>query len=162
VYVCHIVPSLIRIGQVVWSCYVRKDRWTRRPNKWLSVSPRKALQYYEDDYDEDDCLLGCNAVYLINVDRRFRGALLPPLSGRWSTCEMSVNFYETTRRKNPEDVHLHTRRLRTSNLLQLFTVTQLAKKFPDIMEPEDSSPCSQNLVTGHYPGIVKSGPPPHV
>jgi hypothetical protein len=27
-----------------------------------------------------------------------------------STSEMSVNFYQTTRRNNPEDSHLHTRR----------------------------------------------------
>jgi hypothetical protein len=28
-----------------------------------------------------------------------------------STSETSVNFYQTTRRYNPEDGHLHTRRL---------------------------------------------------
>jgi hypothetical protein len=28
-----------------------------------------------------------------------------------STAEMLVNFYQTTRRNNPEDSHLHTRRL---------------------------------------------------
>jgi hypothetical protein len=27
-----------------------------------------------------------------------------------STSEMSVNFYQTTRRNNPDDSHLHTRR----------------------------------------------------
>jgi hypothetical protein len=27
-----------------------------------------------------------------------------------STCETSVNFYQTTRRNNPEDSHIHTRR----------------------------------------------------
>jgi hypothetical protein len=27
-----------------------------------------------------------------------------------STSETSVNFYQTTRRNNPEDSHLHTRR----------------------------------------------------
>jgi hypothetical protein len=27
-----------------------------------------------------------------------------------STCETSVNFYQTTRRYNPEDSHLHSRR----------------------------------------------------
>jgi hypothetical protein len=27
-----------------------------------------------------------------------------------STCETSVNFYQTTWRNNPEDRHLHTRR----------------------------------------------------
>jgi hypothetical protein len=29
-----------------------------------------------------------------------------------STSETSVNFYQTTRRNNPEDSHLHTRRLK--------------------------------------------------
>jgi hypothetical protein len=28
-----------------------------------------------------------------------------------STCETSVNFYHTTRRSIPEDIHLHTPRL---------------------------------------------------
>jgi hypothetical protein len=27
-----------------------------------------------------------------------------------STCETSVNFYQTTQQYNPEDGHLHTRR----------------------------------------------------
>jgi hypothetical protein len=27
-----------------------------------------------------------------------------------STSETKVNFYQTTRRNNPEDIHLHTRR----------------------------------------------------
>jgi hypothetical protein len=27
-----------------------------------------------------------------------------------STSETSINFYQTTRRNNPEDSHLHTRR----------------------------------------------------
>jgi hypothetical protein len=31
------------------------------------------------------------------------------------TSETSVNFYQTTRRKNPEDSQLYTRRLRTSD-----------------------------------------------
>jgi hypothetical protein len=30
-----------------------------------------------------------------------------------STSEMLVNFYQTTRRYNPEDSHLHTHRLRS-------------------------------------------------
>jgi hypothetical protein len=30
-----------------------------------------------------------------------------------STTEMSVNFYQTTRRNIPEDSHLHTRSVRT-------------------------------------------------
>jgi hypothetical protein len=40
-----------------------------------------------------------------------------------STSEMSVKFYQTTRRNNPEDSHLHTRRRENlkshSSLLEL-------------------------------------------
>jgi hypothetical protein len=32
-----------------------------------------------------------------------------------STSETSVNFYQTTRRSNPEDNHLHTRRRENLN-----------------------------------------------
>jgi hypothetical protein len=39
------------------------------------------------------------------------------LIGRWmaaaSTAETPVNFYQTTRRYNPEDSHLHTHRRET-------------------------------------------------
>jgi hypothetical protein len=45
----------------------------------------------------------------------FQRGLLPPSSGCMmeavSTSEMSVNFYQTTRRNIPEDSHLHNRRL---------------------------------------------------
>jgi hypothetical protein len=43
------------------------------------------------------------------VYRRFRGACCPDDGGS-STSETSVNFYPTTRRNNPEDSHLSTRR----------------------------------------------------
>jgi hypothetical protein len=39
-----------------------------------------------------------------------------------STSETSVNFYQTTRRYNPEDNHLHTRS--RENLTQFQTVLQ--------------------------------------
>jgi hypothetical protein len=32
-----------------------------------------------------------------------------------STSETSVNFYQTTRRNNPEDSHLHARRRKNLN-----------------------------------------------
>jgi hypothetical protein len=46
-----------------------------------------------------------------------------------STSETLVNFYQTTRRYNPEDSHLHTRRLENlkSYLIQLHS--HLAKLF---------------------------------
>jgi hypothetical protein len=52
-----------------------------------------------------------------------------------STSEMSVNFYQTTRRQNPEDNHRHTRRrenLKFHSGIQIFTEittsTQAASK----------------------------------
>jgi hypothetical protein len=45
---------------------------------------------------------------LIQVFRRFRGACC--LHQGDETSETSANFYQTTRRYNPEDRHLHTRR----------------------------------------------------
>jgi hypothetical protein len=48
---------------------------------------------------------------LIEIYRRFRGACCLQQQGEAaSTSELSVNFYQTTRCKNPEDGHLHTRR----------------------------------------------------
>jgi hypothetical protein len=37
-----------------------------------------------------------------------------------STSETSVNFYQTTRRNNPEDSHLHTRRRENLKFRYLF------------------------------------------
>jgi hypothetical protein len=39
-----------------------------------------------------------------------RAGLIALMMEAASTSEMSVNFYQTTRRNNPEDSHLHTRR----------------------------------------------------
>jgi hypothetical protein len=55
---------------------------------------------------------------LLQVYRRFRGAFCLRHQGdeyarvmeAARTSETSVNFYQTTRRNNPEDSHLHTRR----------------------------------------------------
>jgi hypothetical protein len=52
---------------------------------------------------------------LVEVNRRFRGACGLHHQGDESSIpldsETSVNFYQTTRRNNPEDsLHLHTRR----------------------------------------------------
>jgi hypothetical protein len=44
---------------------------------------------------------------LVEVYRRF---LVIALMETASTSETSVNFYQTTRRYNPENSHLHTRR----------------------------------------------------
>jgi hypothetical protein len=38
------------------------------------------------------------------------GSLIALMMESSSTSETSVNFYQTTRRDNPEDSHLHTRR----------------------------------------------------
>jgi hypothetical protein len=42
---------------------------------------------------------------LVQVYRRFRGALMMDAV---STSETLVNVYQTTRRNNPQDSHLHT------------------------------------------------------
>jgi hypothetical protein len=49
-----------------------------------------------------------------------------------STSETSVNFYQTTRRNNPDDSHLHTRRRENLNKISLrFTIIlQLRQGFP--------------------------------
>jgi hypothetical protein len=58
---------------------------------------------------EDGSVMGCYAVW-----SRTRMFLLPlssgPSSPWWRASERSVNFYETTRRYDPDDSQLHTRR----------------------------------------------------
>jgi hypothetical protein len=57
---------------------------------------------------EDDWLLGCCAVLSGRSLPTFQRSLLPALlMEAASTSETSVNFYQTTRRNNPEDGHLH-------------------------------------------------------
>jgi hypothetical protein len=54
-------------------------------------------------------LPGLNGSYISN---RFlaRGLLIALMMEAASTSETSVNFYQTTRRYNTEDSHVHTRR----------------------------------------------------
>jgi hypothetical protein len=40
----------------------------------------------------------------------FAASIIALMMEAESTSETSVNFYKTTRRNNPEDNHLHTRR----------------------------------------------------
>jgi hypothetical protein len=48
---------------------------------------------------------------LVEVYRRFRDACcIALMMEAKSTSETSVNFYQITRRNNPEDSHLHIRR----------------------------------------------------
>jgi hypothetical protein len=58
------------------------------------------LRNYINFHCEDDCLLGCCAA---------RGLLLSLMMEAANTSETSVNFYQTTRRNNPEDSHFHSR-----------------------------------------------------
>jgi hypothetical protein len=44
-----------------------------------------------------------------------------------STYETSVNFYQTTRRNNPEDSHLHTRR--RENLKSRYMKIDMVQQF---------------------------------
>jgi hypothetical protein len=52
---------------------------------------------------EDGCLLGCCIVLSGRILPTFQSCLLP-LSSELTL----VNFYQTTRRNNPEDSHIHT------------------------------------------------------
>jgi hypothetical protein len=53
---------------------------------------------------------------LVEVYQRFRGTCcLHLMMEAERTSETLVNFYQTIRRYNPEDSHIHTHRLRTSN-----------------------------------------------
>jgi hypothetical protein len=48
--------------------------------------------------------------YLVEVYRRFRGKIIALMMEAANTSETSVKFYQTTRRSNPEERHLRTRR----------------------------------------------------
>jgi hypothetical protein len=50
---------------------------------------------------EHDCLLGCSVARVLLIALMMEAA---------SASETSVNFYQTTRRNNPGESHLHTRR----------------------------------------------------
>jgi hypothetical protein len=55
---------------------------------------------------EDGYLLGCCAV----KSRRSLPTFYRPDYGGSNTSETSITFYQTTRRNNPADSHLHARR----------------------------------------------------
>jgi hypothetical protein len=71
---------------------------------------------------------------LVEVYRRFTGACCLRYQGpddEGSTYETSVNFYQTTRRNNPEDSHLHTGRRENlkSQKTILFTVLSYTQDY---------------------------------
>jgi hypothetical protein len=47
---------------------------------------------------------------LVEIDWRFRRVLIALMMESFYTSETSVSFHQTTRRNNPEDSYLHTRR----------------------------------------------------
>jgi hypothetical protein len=56
---------------------------------------------------KDGCLLGCSAVKSqVHAASIIRDLMMEAAR----SSEKLVNFYQTTRRYNPEDSHLHTRR----------------------------------------------------
>jgi hypothetical protein len=62
---------------------------------------------------EDGCLLGCCAASSVTeVSEVFAASIIRAIIALMveaaSTSEMSVNFYQTAGRKNPEDNHLST------------------------------------------------------
>jgi hypothetical protein len=50
------------------------------------------------------------AVFWVVAPCKPRGLLIALMMEAASISETSVNIYQTTRRNNPEDSHLHTRR----------------------------------------------------
>jgi hypothetical protein len=68
---------------------------------------------------------------LVEVYQRFRGTccLIALMMEAASTSEKLANFYQTTRRYNPEDSHLHTRRREN---LRSYRSNEGHKPFPDI------------------------------
>jgi hypothetical protein len=57
-----------------------------------------------------------------------------------STSETSVNFYQTTRRKNPEYSHLHTRRRENLKSHQIAVSPELAHFCPSQYTSLESFP----------------------
>jgi hypothetical protein len=89
----------------------------------LSYKIRKVDYKEKSTKFKDGCLLGCSAVLFGRSLPTFQMPLLPPSSGRSAsetitlialmmeagrTSETLVNFYQTTRRNNPEESHLRT------------------------------------------------------
>jgi hypothetical protein len=60
-----------------------------------------------------------------------------------STSESSVNFYQTTRRNNPEDSHLHTRRRENlkSHLVHFLLCIVVLLLFPNSVLGFESMVC---------------------
>jgi hypothetical protein len=56
---------------------------------------------FNNTVSEDGCLLGCSGVLSGGIALMMEAA---------RTSETLVNFYQTTRRYNPEDSHLHAYR----------------------------------------------------
>jgi hypothetical protein len=55
-------------------------------------------------------MLAASIIRVMSKSRNARGLVIALMMEAASTSETSVNFCQTTRRNNPEDSHLHTRR----------------------------------------------------
>jgi hypothetical protein len=87
---------------------------------------------------EDGCLLGCSAVLAA------------------STSETLVNFYQTTRRNNLEDSHLHTRRhenLKFHNFVWIYHFVRAACLAHLILPLDKYFRHSRNLVKYNKPRV---------
>jgi hypothetical protein len=68
--------------------------------KYAYYDAYKFCEFLDANNTEAQNLLGCTVMFLMNVDRRFRGAC----------SETSVDIRLRTRQYIPEDSELHTRR----------------------------------------------------
>jgi hypothetical protein len=130
---------------------------------------------------------------LAEVYRRFKGACcLHRHSDEYSWHLWNVNFYQTTRRNNPQDSRLYTRleNIKSHSVqsetrgagkyirrrhLERYRIIDpmlksaswevyrsLVRKYTSFMEAKCSLSCSLQSATGPYPKPVVSTPHPHI
>jgi hypothetical protein len=106
-----VLPVSWRRSVTAHSCRVHNQ--ARCTHTWSTANHLSTFnQFHNFLLIKDGCLLGCSAVYLVEVYQRFRGPCCLHHQGLMMeaarTSETLINFYQTTLRYNPKDSHLHT------------------------------------------------------